>query len=145
MRILLAIWFFAHGVAHLAGFLVAWQLRAFPELPYHTTKVQHDRACLAVVRKRSKPKLLKKAGTYAHEAAPVVRAGAASETESLETKVGVAADEITNYKSGFNAVDDPHRMGSHRPYRLQHDRRQLREVDAAVGLSPRRVPSAWGV
>ena len=36
MRIVLAIWFFAHGVAHLPGFLVAWQLRAFPELPYHT-------------------------------------------------------------------------------------------------------------
>jgi hypothetical protein len=42
-------------------------------------------------------------------------------------------------------VDDPHRVGSHRPYRFQHDRRQLREVDAAVRLPSRRVPSAWGV
>ena len=36
MRVLLAIWFFGHGVAHLPGFLVSWQLRAFPDLPYHT-------------------------------------------------------------------------------------------------------------
>jgi hypothetical protein len=36
MRILLAMWFFGHGVAHLPGFLVSWQLRTFPELPYRT-------------------------------------------------------------------------------------------------------------
>src|SRR4029077_4173721 len=70
---------------------------------------------------------------------------ARGETETLETKVGVAADEIANDKSGFNTVDDPHRVGSHRPYRFQHDRRQLREVDAAVRLPSRRVPSPWGV
>jgi hypothetical protein len=37
MRIVLVLAFFVHGVAHLPGFLVAWQLRSFPELPYHTT------------------------------------------------------------------------------------------------------------
>src|SRR5262245_20362940 len=37
MRIFLAIWFFAHGVAHLPGFLVSWQLRTFAELPFRTT------------------------------------------------------------------------------------------------------------
>lgn len=37
MRILLALLLLGHGVAHLPGFLVAWRLRAFPELPYHTT------------------------------------------------------------------------------------------------------------
>lgn len=37
MRILLAVWFLAHGVAHLPGFLVSWQLRAFSDLPFHTT------------------------------------------------------------------------------------------------------------
>jgi len=37
MRIALAIWFVAHGVAHLPGFLVAWRLRDFSGLPFHTT------------------------------------------------------------------------------------------------------------
>jgi len=37
MRTFLAIWFFAHGVAHLPGFLVSWQLRTFAELPFRTT------------------------------------------------------------------------------------------------------------
>ena len=37
MRIVLALWFFAHGVAHLPGFLVSWQLRTFTELPFRTT------------------------------------------------------------------------------------------------------------
>src|SRR5262245_46465483 len=37
MRILLAVWFFAHGLAHVPGFIVAWQLRSFPSLPFHTT------------------------------------------------------------------------------------------------------------
>jgi hypothetical protein len=32
----------------------------------------------------------------------------------------LVADEF-NRKSGFNAVDDPHRVGTHRPYRIQHD------------------------
>ncbi len=27
----------AHGIAHLPGFLVNWQLRSFPELPFRTT------------------------------------------------------------------------------------------------------------
>src|SRR5437867_4430348 len=37
MRILLALLFLGHGVTHLIGFLVAWQLRAFPEMPLRTT------------------------------------------------------------------------------------------------------------
>lgn len=37
MRIVLALLLLGHGVAHLPGFLVAWRLRSFPELPYHTT------------------------------------------------------------------------------------------------------------
>jgi len=37
LRILLAVWFFAHGLAHVPGFIVAWQLRSFPSLPFHTT------------------------------------------------------------------------------------------------------------
>jgi hypothetical protein len=34
MRIVLAALLLAHGVAHLPGFLVSWQLRSFPEMPY---------------------------------------------------------------------------------------------------------------
>jgi hypothetical protein len=37
MRVLVAAWFLAHGLAHLPGFLVASQLRSFSELPFHTT------------------------------------------------------------------------------------------------------------
>jgi len=37
MRIGFAVWFLAHGVAHLPGFLVSWQLRDFSGLPFHTT------------------------------------------------------------------------------------------------------------
>jgi hypothetical protein len=37
MRIILAVWLFAHGVAHLPGFLVSWQLWTSPDLPFHTT------------------------------------------------------------------------------------------------------------
>src|SRR3989442_1558863 len=37
MRVLLAAWLLAHGVAHLPGFLVSWQLHDFPDLPFHTT------------------------------------------------------------------------------------------------------------
>lgn len=36
MRILLAALFLGHGIAHLPGFLVDWQLRSFPELPFST-------------------------------------------------------------------------------------------------------------
>jgi hypothetical protein len=37
VRIVLAVMLLAHGVAHLPGFLVSWQLRSFPELPYRMT------------------------------------------------------------------------------------------------------------
>jgi hypothetical protein len=37
MRIFFAVWFFAHGVAHLPGFLVSWQLWTVPDLPFRTT------------------------------------------------------------------------------------------------------------
>lgn len=37
MRLVLAFLLVAHGVAHLPGFLVAWGLASFPELPYRTT------------------------------------------------------------------------------------------------------------
>jgi hypothetical protein len=37
VRYLLAFLFFGHGIAHLPGFLVAWQIRSMPELPYTTT------------------------------------------------------------------------------------------------------------
>ena len=37
MRIVFAVWFLAHGVAHLPGFLISWQLREFSGLPFHTT------------------------------------------------------------------------------------------------------------
>lgn len=37
MRILLALVLFAHGVAHLPGFVVSWRLASFAELPYRTT------------------------------------------------------------------------------------------------------------
>jgi hypothetical protein len=37
MRIVLAALLLAHGVAHLPGFLVNWQLRSFPEMPYRRT------------------------------------------------------------------------------------------------------------
>jgi hypothetical protein len=37
MRWVLTFLLVAHGVAHLPGFLVAWGLAAFPELPFRTT------------------------------------------------------------------------------------------------------------
>lgn len=37
MRYLLAVLLLVHGVAHLPGFLVAFGLASFPELPYRTT------------------------------------------------------------------------------------------------------------
>ena len=37
MRVFVALFTVAHGIAHLPGFLVAWRLRTIPELPYRTT------------------------------------------------------------------------------------------------------------
>ena len=37
MRIMLSFLLLAHGIAHLPGFLVAWRLASFPELPFRTT------------------------------------------------------------------------------------------------------------
>ena len=37
MRWILASLLLAHGVAHLPGFVVAWELASFPELPFRTT------------------------------------------------------------------------------------------------------------
>ena len=37
MRIVLAALMVAHGIAHLPGLLVSWQLRSFPEMPFRTT------------------------------------------------------------------------------------------------------------
>jgi hypothetical protein len=39
MRLILTFLLLAHGVAHLPGFLVAWGLASFPELPYRTTVI----------------------------------------------------------------------------------------------------------
>jgi hypothetical protein len=41
MRYVLAILLLGHGVAHLPGFLVGWQLASFPELPFRTTVIAH--------------------------------------------------------------------------------------------------------
>lgn len=37
MRYAVALLLVGHGVAHLPGFLVSWQLASFPELPFRTT------------------------------------------------------------------------------------------------------------
>lgn len=37
MTFLLALLMAAHGFAHLVGFVVAWEIRSFPDAPYHTT------------------------------------------------------------------------------------------------------------
>ncbi len=37
MAFLLALLMTAHGFAHLVGFVVAWQIRSFPDTPFHTT------------------------------------------------------------------------------------------------------------
>lgn len=37
MRVILVLLLLVHGIAHLPGFLVNWQLRSFPELPFRTT------------------------------------------------------------------------------------------------------------
>lgn len=37
MRIVLALLMVGHGIAHLPGFLVAWRLHSFPEMPFRTT------------------------------------------------------------------------------------------------------------
>jgi hypothetical protein len=39
MRYVLAVLLFGHGIAHLPGFLVGWQLASFPELPFRTTVI----------------------------------------------------------------------------------------------------------
>jgi hypothetical protein len=39
MRIVLAVLMVAHGIAHLPGVLVSWQLRSFPEMPFRTTTI----------------------------------------------------------------------------------------------------------
>ena len=41
MRYALALLLLGHGVAHLPGFLVGWQLASFPELPFRTTVIAH--------------------------------------------------------------------------------------------------------
>lgn len=37
MKYALAFFLFAHGFAHLVGFLVSWKLKEMPEMPYKTT------------------------------------------------------------------------------------------------------------
>jgi hypothetical protein len=39
MRVVLACLLLGHGIAHLPGFLVGWQLASFPELPFRTTVI----------------------------------------------------------------------------------------------------------
>jgi hypothetical protein len=39
MRIVIAMLMAGHGIAHVPGFIVNWQLRDFPEMPYRTTIV----------------------------------------------------------------------------------------------------------
>ena len=41
MRYALALLLLGHGIAHLPGFLVGWQLASFPELPFSTTVLAH--------------------------------------------------------------------------------------------------------
>jgi hypothetical protein len=41
MRYGLALLLLGHGIAHLPGFLVGWQLASFPELPFRTTVLAH--------------------------------------------------------------------------------------------------------
>lgn len=36
MTVVFAVWFVAHGVAHLPGFLVSWRFLSVPSLPYRT-------------------------------------------------------------------------------------------------------------
>jgi hypothetical protein len=42
MRYALALLLLGHGIAHLPGFLVGWQLAAYPELPFRTTVLAHS-------------------------------------------------------------------------------------------------------
>ena len=37
MRLLLAFIFIGHGLAHLPGFFISWELIAFDDMPYRTT------------------------------------------------------------------------------------------------------------
>ena len=41
MRYALALLLLGHGIAHLPGCLVGWQLASFPELPFSTTVLAH--------------------------------------------------------------------------------------------------------
>jgi len=41
VRYALAFLLLGHGVAHLPGFIVGWQLASFPELPFRTTVLAH--------------------------------------------------------------------------------------------------------
>ena len=41
MRYALALLLLGHGIAHLPGFLVGWQLASFPELPFRITVLAH--------------------------------------------------------------------------------------------------------
>jgi hypothetical protein len=42
VRYVLAFLLLAHGIAHLPGFLVGWQLGSFAELPFRTTVISHS-------------------------------------------------------------------------------------------------------
>jgi hypothetical protein len=42
VRYALALLLLGHGIAHLPGFLVGWQLASFPELPFSTTVLAHS-------------------------------------------------------------------------------------------------------
>ncbi len=37
MKYVFAFFLFAHGFAHLVGFIVSWKLKELPEMPYKTT------------------------------------------------------------------------------------------------------------
>jgi hypothetical protein len=37
LRLAIGVFLIAHGIAHLAGFVVPWQLMKSPDLPYRTT------------------------------------------------------------------------------------------------------------
>jgi hypothetical protein len=41
VRYALALLLLGHGIAHLPGFIVGWQLASFPELPFRTTVLAH--------------------------------------------------------------------------------------------------------
>jgi hypothetical protein len=41
VRYVIAVLLLGHGIAHVPGFLVGWQLASFPELPFRTTVLAH--------------------------------------------------------------------------------------------------------